>query len=161
MTPLSPHPDGDHAADWSHPHSAELSRRTSAEDHSQPHTPPGPQHAEYLNMEQLSKVPSYSTATRAPLPRTPSFHGSLALPDHRTAISAPGSPSRLPQNDTIATISENVAGANAASSSHRSRSASRTRQNNAESVGFHYLPHSALGEASSEQRLRVSQSRGG
>jgi hypothetical protein len=84
--------DNDHTSDWSQPHSTELSRHTSAEDHSQPSTPPEPEHTEFLDMESLSKVPSYATATRSPLPRTNSFPGMLSLPDYHTAVSSPVSP---------------------------------------------------------------------
>jgi hypothetical protein len=82
---------GDHSAD----HSSPLSRRTSEEDNlnfsnmtSGQHTP---EHIDYSDLGDLTKVPSYSTAVRAPI-RGLSY--SEALPNYDTAISAPPSPER-------------------------------------------------------------------
>ncbi|KAK7744763.1 hypothetical protein SLS62_010066 [Diatrype stigma] len=58
-TPFNPHIDEEPSGDWSQPHSTELSRRTSIEDHSHSHshssTPPEPEHDEFLDLAQLSK----------------------------------------------------------------------------------------------------------
>lgn len=75
-----------------HSNSNPLSRHPSEEERSRSgvHTP---QHIEY-NAEDLSKVPSYSTAMQAPT-RTPIFNG---LPTYQTATSRPPSPTlALPQ----------------------------------------------------------------
>ncbi|RYP43335.1 hypothetical protein DL770_011727 [Monosporascus sp. CRB-9-2] len=166
-TPFHYHHDDEHPADWSQPHSTELSRRTSEEDHSHPHshntTPPEPEHSEHLDMAQLSKVPSYTTATRTPLPRTPSYSGTIPLPDYQTAISAPGSPTQVVFSDPMSTISE--AGSDGPHTGiHEnglSRGASPSRGNRAESMGFHFLPHAPLGDAQAERRIRIMQSRVG
>ncbi|OTA98644.1 hypothetical protein M426DRAFT_76844 [Hypoxylon sp. CI-4A] len=99
-TPFNHPQDSEHAGDSSAAHSTQLSRQTSEEDHPSHagghHTPP--EHTEHLDLEQLSKVPSYQTATRTPLPRTQSYTGPMALPDYFTAMSAPSSPSRIAFN---------------------------------------------------------------
>jgi hypothetical protein len=58
-----------------------LSNRTSA-----PHTP---EHIDYSDLGDLSKVPSYSTAVRAPIPSATSPAG---LPNYEAAVSTPPSP---------------------------------------------------------------------
>lgn len=76
------------------PSSNPLSRRTSGEDHhpgssnlaSGQHTP---EHIDYSELGDLTKVPSYSTAVKAPI-RGMSY--SDALPNYDTAISTPTSP---------------------------------------------------------------------
>ncbi|KAH8666723.1 arrestin domain-containing protein [Xylariales sp. PMI_506] len=155
--------DGDHTAESSQPHSTELSRQTSAEDHSgvvSGHSTP--EHVDEVDMEQLSKVPSYTTATRAPLPRTPSFTGSLALPDYQTAVSGPNSPTRTPLADplaTLATITEgSQVGSNETVHGDDSRSSSRNHSRSSSALGFNYLHMSSDGHG--ERRLRLLQSRG-
>jgi hypothetical protein len=81
------------------PRSNPLSRRTSEEEvtntaeggrsgiTSGRHTP---EHIDYSEID-LSRVPSYTTALRAP-PRGMSYTDAEALPDYQTAISAPPSP---------------------------------------------------------------------
>lgn len=76
-------------------HSNPLSRRTSEEDNqnvsnmtSGQHTP---EHIDFSDLGDLTKVPSYSTAVRAPI-RGMSY--SDALPNYDAAISAPPSPER-------------------------------------------------------------------
>lgn len=159
--------DGDHTADSSQPHSRELSRQTSAEDHSggvSGHSTP-PEHVDNLDLEQLSKVPSYTTATRAPLPRTQSYTGSLALPDYNTALSAPTSPSRTPfheLHDPLATITEgSQAGTTTTEPGTRShsRSSSHLRRNHS-SLGFSFLHRSTPGDSHGERHLRMTQQRG-
>ncbi|KAI1079926.1 arrestin [Whalleya microplaca] len=170
-TPFNAIHDGDHTAESSQPHSTELSRQTSEEEHSDPaghHTPP--EHNEFPDLEVLSKVPSYTTATRAPLPRTPSYTGSLALPDYVTAMSAPASPTRIVTTDpmALATISEasRTEVTATAPSNNRSRSTSRTRQNNRHSThsiaGFSFFQgHAGVNGADGERRLRLIQGRTG
>ncbi|KAI1872376.1 hypothetical protein JX265_001367 [Neoarthrinium moseri] len=165
-TPFLQVHDGDHTAESSQPQSAELSRQTSAEDHSgnaSGHSTP-PEHVDNLDLEQLSKVPSYTTATRAPLPRTQSFTGVMALPDYNTVMSAPSSPTRTPVQDPLATI---VEGAHADSPESTPESESRTHsrstsllRRNHSSLGFSFLHHSSPGHGDNERRIRLMQQRG-
>ncbi len=163
-TPFNHLPDDENSGDWSQTHSTELSRRTSEDDHSHSHshshssTPPEPEHAEHLDMAELSKVPSYATATRTPLPRTHSFPGFGGLPDYRTAISAPASPGWFVLNDPMSTISESTSAE--AGENSQPRNVSPTRGSRAESLGFHFLPHAPLGDPQAERRVRIMQSRG-
>lgn len=161
--------DGDHTADSSQPHSTELSRQTSAEEHSgavSGHSTP-PEHIDNLDMEQLSKVPSYTTATRTPLPRTPSFTGLLALPDYNAALSTPTSPARTPfheLHDPLATITEGtqIGSANPTTepnSRNHSRSNSHNRRSHS-SLGFSFLHRSTPGDHHGERNLRLTQQRG-
>jgi arrestin-related trafficking adapter 4/5/7 len=158
------HPvDGDHTADSSQPHSTELSRQTSEEDHTAANTGHStPEHVDFPSMDQLSKVPSYTTATRAPLPRTPSYTGSMALPDYMTAMSAPSSPTRTPTNDPLSTISEvaSIADTDTTVEESRSRSNSGIPRSNS-ALGFNFLhSHATAGDHHGERRLRLLQSRG-
>jgi hypothetical protein len=77
------------------PHITVLSRRTSEEDEhnsgfsnltSGQHTP---EHIDYSELGDLSKVPSYSTAVRAPIPSSTS---PADLPNYEAAVSVPSSP---------------------------------------------------------------------
>ncbi|KAH9885021.1 arrestin [Xylariomycetidae sp. FL2044] len=155
--------DSDHQADSPQPHSTELSRHPSEEGRTAPsgHNTP-PEHID-LDMAELSKVPSYTTATRTPLPRTPSFTGILALPDYNAAMSAPGSPTRTPTVDPLSTISEGTPTEVGGSHDGRSRSSSRNRSHNRNSIGgFSFFPHhAAVGGADAERRLRLVQGRSG
>jgi hypothetical protein len=94
----TPYPEA--GSDSPHPaaHSNVLSRRTSEEEEhnsgvsnltSGQHTP---EHIDYSELGDLSKVPSYSTAVRAPIPSTTS---PAVLPDYEAAVSAPASPSLI------------------------------------------------------------------
>ncbi|KAI0391767.1 arrestin domain-containing protein [Xylariaceae sp. FL0594] len=154
------HPrDGEHTFDFSQPHSPVLSRRNSEEhlaEHAGHATPPA--HAEFPTLEQLSKVPSYTTATRAPLPRTQSFTNALSLPDYNTAMSAPGSPAHTPGNpmDTITEASATGASGVEAERPRSASGASRTHIH-----GFSFFPsHAAISGNDAERRLRVLQHRG-
>lgn len=92
----TPHPEtGSPEGHYSAARVAVLSRRTSEdeEEHqalsnrtSAPHTP---EHIDYSDLGDLSKVPSYSTAVRAPIPSVTSPAG---LPNYEAAISTPPSP---------------------------------------------------------------------
>ncbi|CAJ2505474.1 Uu.00g128680.m01.CDS01 [Anthostomella pinea] len=178
---VTPYHEGDHTAESSAPHSAELSRHPSSEEEHPPgrsgHGTP-PEHdefhaAEFPDMDTLSKVPSYTTATRAPLPRTPSYTGSLALPDYRTAMSAPSSPTRVVLTDPMDTIAELLPADGsptevASSQDARSRSSSRNGHGHGHGSrgssvgGFSFFPgHAAIGGADSERRLRLLQGRSG
>ncbi|ORY61239.1 or S-antigen, C-terminal domain-containing protein [Pseudomassariella vexata] len=159
-TPHHPN-EGEHTAESSQPHSTELSRQTSVEDHSG-HTTP--EHLDFPDMEELSKVPSYTTATRMPISRGASYSESVALPDYNTAMSAPGSPARTPMyeiHDPLTTITEGlqIGSAEPAGSPSRSNSSSRTSS----ALGFSFLhshSHSYSGDRDVERRLRLLQSRG-
>ena len=93
-----PHPlDGDAPGYFDHSgqNSNPLSRRTSEEEHggvsnltSGQHTP---EHIDYSELGDLTKVPSYKTAVKTPA-RGMSYNG--ALPDYEAAVSAPPSPTR-------------------------------------------------------------------
>ncbi|KAI1310659.1 arrestin [Xylaria venustula] len=157
------HREQDHATNSSSHHSPELSRRTSEEEHSRhsDHDTP-PIHTEYPSLELLSKVPSYTTATRTPLPRMPSATGSFILPDYDTAMSAPSSPSQVIADpmETLTEGSTTVHGPN--SESGRSRSGSNENRNHVH--GFSFFPnhagHAAVGGYDGERRLRLLQHRG-
>lgn len=83
ITPHSQHPnDSIHNSPL---HSAPLSRSHSGEDHSGINTP------EHIELEELNKVPSYSTAVKTPV-RPLSMAEGLVLPDYNAAVSAPSSP---------------------------------------------------------------------
>lgn len=161
MTPHHPQDQHNSTGNSSH-HSPELSRRTSEEEHvghSGHQTPPV--HTEFPSMEQLSKVPSYTTATRTHLPRTPSYNGSLVLPDYNTAMSAPGSPTHAIA-DSMETITEGAANTTSNSESPRARRASN--EDHSHVHGFSFFPnhpgHIAIGGFSGERRLRLLQHRG-
>ncbi|OTA56248.1 beta-arrestin protein [Hypoxylon sp. EC38] len=165
-TPFNHPQDSEHTGDSSQTHSTQLSRQTSEEEHRTHagghHTPP--EHTEFLDMEQLSKVPSYATATRTPLPRSHSYTGSIPLPDYQTAVSAPNSPSPTVVLDPLATITEAPhADVDTTASATGSRSTSRTRQSNRHSIGgFNFFPsHAAVGGTDGERRLRLIQGRSG
>ncbi|KAI1101753.1 hypothetical protein F4804DRAFT_343748 [Jackrogersella minutella] len=165
-TPFHPH-EGEQTGDSSQGHSTELSRQTSEEEHSAHtgghHTPP--EHTEFLDMAELSKVPSYATATRAPLPRSNSYTGPIALPDYQTAISSlssPNTPTRIVINDPLATITEasHAEGDATTTSDTGSRSTSRANSANRHSIGFNFFAgHAAVGGTDSERRLRLIQGR--
>ena len=82
----------------SQPTSAPLSRRTSgessaaADNSTLPSGRQSPEHVDYSEMD-LSKVPSYTTAVRAP-PRVMNTSDLQSLPNYEEAISAPPSPPR-------------------------------------------------------------------
>ncbi|KAI0459085.1 arrestin [Xylaria acuta] len=158
---ITPHPprDNEHAIDSSLPHSPELSRRTSEEENpsrSGHGTPPV--QPDFPSMEQLSKVPSYTTATRTPLPRTSGFTDSHGLPDYNTAMSAPGSPTRAVA-DPMETITEGPAAeASGSSGSERPRSASSSSRGHVH--GFSFLPgHTTVGGHDGERRPWLLQHR--
>lgn len=85
-TPHSAHPP--HADHYSPPTSASLSRSHSGENQSGINTP------EHVELEDLSRVPSYTTAVKTPI-RPISMIEGTTLPDYNSAVSAsaPSSPS--------------------------------------------------------------------
>jgi hypothetical protein len=86
------------------PQSAPLSRQVSDEHSSGSNTP---EHVDFAQLSELSKVPSYQTAVKTPV-KALNFIEGQALPDYQTAMSAPGSPSALetPAADPLETIAE-------------------------------------------------------
>ncbi|KAI1196976.1 arrestin [Nemania serpens] len=159
---MTPHHirDSEHFSDSSTAQSPQLSRRTSEEEHPQRSghgTPPG--HYEFPSMEQLSKVPSYTTATKMHIPRTLSFTQSPLLPDYDTAMSAPGSPTRTP-TDPMETIAESPAMTLPDSGFVRPRSSSHSSVRRNHVHGFSFWPsHAAVGGNDGERRLRLLQHR--
>ncbi|KAK8015043.1 helicase [Apiospora arundinis] len=155
--------DGDHTAESSMPQSAELSRQTSAEEHHSPetsgHSTP-PEHLDLpdVDMAQLSKVPSYNTATRTPLARNSSFTDAVALPDYFSVMSAPNSPTRAPVNDPLATITEDMGDTGEILRDPRpSRRPSARRSN---SLGFaSFLSSHTIGDHHGERLSRLLPSR--
>lgn len=118
------HAPGDHpAAPTSHPSlpaSTPLTRQNSAEEgrHSSDHSTPNlahhirsgrvsPEHIEAIDLNALSKVPSYSTAIKTPA-RSRSQTMTESLPDYRAAMSAPATPlvSESPTVDPLSVIIE-------------------------------------------------------
>ncbi|KAK4147486.1 uncharacterized protein C8A04DRAFT_8917 [Dichotomopilus funicola] len=75
------------------PTSAPLTRHNSGDSPVGSHTPP--EHLDFTETSELSKVPSYQTAVRTPVRSLVSeVHG---LPDYQTALSAPSSPPGTPR----------------------------------------------------------------
>ncbi|KAH7040318.1 uncharacterized protein B0I36DRAFT_379315 [Microdochium trichocladiopsis] len=143
--------------------STELSRRTSEEEHPQAsgiNTPLEPEHNEFLSMAELSKVPSYSTATRTPLPRTPSYVGSLGLPDYMTAMSAPSTPAPVVISDPMAAIAETTGPVSGSPIDIAPVSRSPTAHSRASSMGFNFIAQAGSpGDAHSDRRVRILQNR--
>ncbi|KAL2146748.1 hypothetical protein VTI28DRAFT_2583 [Corynascus sepedonium] len=85
-------------ADESHmspPPSAPLTRHNSGDGPSGSNTPP--EHLDYPDTAELSKVPSYHTAVKTPVRvQAADVYG---LPDYQTALSAPSSPPGTPRLD--------------------------------------------------------------
>ncbi|TDZ17021.1 putative HECT-type ubiquitin ligase-interacting protein creD [Colletotrichum orbiculare MAFF 240422] len=90
-------------------HSAALTRHNSSEEHSNSHTS-GRNSPEHLDLSDLSRVPSYSTALKTPA-RARGQAGE-SLPDYFSAMSAPNTPpaSEVPVTDPLSMIPENDAG---------------------------------------------------
>lgn len=89
-------------------HSAALTRHNSAEEHSNPHSSgrQTPEHLDRPDMDDLSRVPSYSTALKTPA-RGRVVNGE-GLPDYFSAMSAPNTPpaSEAPIADPLSMIAE-------------------------------------------------------
>ena len=100
----TPLPANETSHSSSQSHSAPLSRRASGEHSSGSNTP---EHVDFPDLTELSKVPSYQTAVRTPVRPLQIAQGS-ALPNYETAMSAPGSPilSHTPVADVLAMIPE-------------------------------------------------------
>lgn len=75
------------------PPSEPLTRHNSGDDPSGSDTPP--EHIDFPEIAELSKVPSYQTAVKTPV--RPLVSDVFGLPDYQTALSAPSSPPRSPQ----------------------------------------------------------------
>ncbi|KAL3422055.1 arrestin domain-containing protein [Phlyctema vagabunda] len=131
VTPAYPQPSSENRQSGyfdshSASHSTPLSRRTSEEEEhhhngnisgvtSGRHSP---EHDEFLDLAELSKVPSYTTAVRTPLKRGASYVDS-SLPNYEAALSAPPSPTRgFSQPSTPGESSGHEATAHANSHAH-------------------------------------------
>jgi hypothetical protein len=89
-----------HPADETHmspPPSAPLTRHNSGEGASGHNTPP--EHLDFPEITELSKVPSYQTAVKTPVRQFAS--DVFGLPDYETALSAPSSPPGTPRLSAI------------------------------------------------------------
>lgn len=140
----TPHMSPDHNGPWPNGSNA-MSRRASEEEdgYQSGARTPFPQ---YAHMEDLSRVPSYSTAVKANAPRRPSRGEVTELPTYGATMTSPG-PAALAEPPT-AHIRSNS----------RSRNASLADDTQA---GLPSLPHrhvSALQD--DERRLRLMQLRG-
>lgn len=85
---------GSHSQPHSEPNSNPLSRRTSEDGNHASQLTSGqhtPEHVDFTELGDLTKVPSYQTAIKAPV-RGMSY--SELLPDYQAAVSAPPSPER-------------------------------------------------------------------
>jgi hypothetical protein len=148
-TPHSvPHYDEGGYFDNGH-HSNSLSRRTSEEDNHDSNMTSGqhtPEHIDFTDLGDLTKVPSYSTAVKAPI-RGMSY--SDALPNYDDAISAPPSPERTFSRPAI------TSGASEVANGHT--------RNQLSNLGF--TPIGApqpvhLGDGDERRRLHLLRSRG-
>jgi hypothetical protein len=152
-TPYSqPHNDGepgyfDHSASHSNP----LSRRTSEEERggvsnmtSGRHSP---EHIDFSELGDLTKVPSYQTAVKTPV-RGMSYND--ALPNYEAAVSAPPSPTRT-FSGPITPGTEN------------GESMNGLRRNPLSTMGFtpiHPPPPAHMGDGDERRRLHILQNRG-
>ncbi|KAH6640498.1 hypothetical protein F5144DRAFT_97185 [Chaetomium tenue] len=98
----SPHP-GDEAQ-GSPPASTPLTRHNSNDGHSGSNTPP--EHLDFPEITELSKVPSYQTAVRTPV--RPLVSEVFGLPDYEAALSAPSSPPGTPRLTPITPIADSL-----------------------------------------------------
>lgn len=142
--------------DNSLPRSNPLSRRTSEEEEnngtsnlaSGQHTP---EHIDYSDLGDLTKVPSYSTAVKTPI-RERSYAD--ALPNYETAISAPSSPNR--------SFSRPSMSGPELSSSAGSNGIAGGRRNPLAGMGFtpiHSPPPAHLGDEDERRRLHFLRNR--
>lgn len=132
-------------------HSAPLSRTASVEYRSGMNTP------EHVELEELSKVPSYTTALKTPA-RPLSMDQGLVLPDYESLVSAPTTPSVIHASNPLDSIPESRASGTATSAPSTPRPRPTRRQT---SLGFsnllHY--HHYTGEDDVRRRLHLLQSR--
>jgi hypothetical protein len=165
---LAPQTDGPEGYFDHHGHSAPnsnpLSRRTSEEnDHgastltSGQHTP---EHIDYSELGDLTKVPSYRTAVKTP---ARGMNYSDALPNYEAAVSAPQSPVRTFSSSTTPGSEDGVNGHMNGNGGRRSMIG-----NPLASMGFtpihapapaHVVP-SHVGEGDERRRLHILQTRG-
>jgi hypothetical protein len=104
-----------------------------------------PEHIDYSDLGDLTKVPSYSTAVKAPI-RGMSYTD--ALPNYEAAISAPPSPERTFSNPVLAPGAPGENG---------------HRRNQVSNLGFTPIgvpPPVHLVEGDEQRRLHLLRSRG-
>ncbi|KAK3292788.1 uncharacterized protein B0H64DRAFT_238763 [Chaetomium fimeti] len=98
----SPHPGDEMHA--SPPMSAPLTRHNSNDGQSGSNTPP--EHLDFPDTTELSKVPSYQTAVRTPV--RPLVSEVFGLPDYQAALSTPSSPPGTPRLTPITPITDSL-----------------------------------------------------
>jgi hypothetical protein len=153
-TPYGPPPplESSHTSPpQSAPQSAPLSRSNSGE-HSGHHTP---EHIDYPELSELSKVPSYATAVKTPA-RPLSMADTAALPDYESAVSAPGSPHAY--DTPVANPLESIRESTAETHSRPHRPSLGRRQT---SLGISSLMHhhASPGDTDERRRLHIIQAR--
>lgn len=146
------------------PASVPLTRQNSSGESPECDTP---EHVDFPEISELSKVPSYGTAVKTPV-RPLSYSEGLALPDYETAVSAPASP-QLSSNeaapppavdslDTVTEVAEEELAATPRTFSHppprRHRPGTFHRRQFSSPFQF---PHvfSMLGEADGRHQLQI------
>lgn len=161
------------------PPSAPLTRHNSGEGPSGSNTPP--EHLDFPEISELSKVPSYQTAVKTPVSR-PLVSEGCALPDYQTALSAPssppGSPRLGPATPSIADSLETITGPAQETGRPTPRSVPPSRepsppapQNRASTMPVHRRQYSSsgflhnilhvVGEGDEGRRLQLLQARSG
>lgn len=136
------------------PPSAPLSRTTSFEYHSGMNTP------EHLELEDLSKVPSYTTALKTPA-RLLNVTEGLVLPDYESIISTPTTPTVAHASNPLDSIPE-VRTSGTATAATTTAPPTRPRPSRRQtSLGFGmlYSHHYGGGEDEVRRRLHLLQSR--
>lgn len=146
----TPHSQTAESRHESPPSSAPLSRTASVEYRSGMNTP------EHVELEELSKVPSYTTALKTPA-RPLSMDQGLVLPDYESLISAPTTPTVVHASNPLDSIPESrAATVTSAPSTPRPRPSRRQT-----SLGFSSLLHHYHygGEEDVRRRLHLMQAR--
>lgn len=154
-----PHPHGseNRISGYFDSHSTPLSRRTSEEDeHPRNENHSGvtsgrhsPEHDEFLSINELSKVPSYSTAIKTPLARNSSYMDT-SLPNYEAALSAPPSPIREFSNPAPQ------------AAEHPARAASNGSRRTISGIGFTPIHPPApihVGDDDERRRLQILRNR--
>ncbi|KAI2633338.1 arrestin domain-containing protein [Xylaria nigripes] len=168
-TPRHPSDNEPTATDSSQPHSPELSRPASEEGNpgssgyqARPEHQAPPPRADFPSVEQLSRVPSYGTATRSYVIRRSGLADTLELPDYTTATTAPSSPTQN-INDPIAAHVEHAGLEGTESETGTGRSSNGTSTSRSHFPGFSFLSGHSSGDSQDSERGRkhYQQRRGG
>jgi hypothetical protein len=149
---LSPNDQGTQSADYSAtpslPESTLMSRRTSEEEDG-PTSGARTPFPQYDHMEDLAKVPSYATAVKTPVPRTP-YEDSTNLPSYGSVVRQPSPPALAEPPTAYIRRSPRVPGSLSSSPPELAMNGGRTQ-------AFHRNVSSIQDE---ERRLRLLQQRG-